>query len=145
MVAGVLACAGLGLAVRMLQPLPSVPPAAPAGGVLARITVPGVGPAWVELGEPGPHQSRQALAVRSIHPQVRFFPDLAQAGRAWGVYRVHTPETKQEREAELRWDGQVFRYRAEPFRGKRAIEVISEQAADRGSRRVYRLCIVEKH
>ncbi|MFN9391925.1 MAG: hypothetical protein ACK505_09085 [Flavobacteriales bacterium] len=40
---------------------------------------------------------------------------------------------------------QVFRYRAEPFRGKRAIEVISEQAADRGSRRVYRLCIVEKH
>jgi len=102
--------------VRMLQPVPSVPPsappAAPAGGVLARITVPGVGPAWVELDEPGPHQSRQALAVRSIHPQVRFFPDLEQAGRAWWVYRVHTPETQQEREAELHWDGQVFRYRA---------------------------------
>jgi len=99
-------------AVRMLQPLPSVPPVAPAGGVLAQLTVPGVGPAWVELGEPGPHQSRPALAVRSIHPQVRFFPDLEQAGRAWGVYRVHTPETQQEREAELRWDGQVFRYHA---------------------------------
>lgn len=95
------------LAVLLPQPIPSAPPAPKIAGILAQILVPGVGLAWVELGEERPDRTRPALAVRSIHPTFRIFPDYERQGRVWWVYRVHESDS-QEKDAVMTWNGRTF-------------------------------------
>jgi hypothetical protein len=76
---------------------------------LAQILAPGVGLAWVEFGEERPDRTRPALAVRSIHPIFRIFPDHDRQGRAWWVYRVHESDS-QEKDAVMTWNGRTFRH-----------------------------------
>lgn len=95
------------LTVLLPQPIPAAPPAPKIAGILAQILVPGVGLAWVELGEERPDRTRPALAVRSIHPTFRIFPDYERQGRAWWVYRVHESDS-QEKDAVMTWNGRTF-------------------------------------
>ena len=130
---GTLVAAVTGLVLLLQQPMPPVPPAPQMGGVLALISVPQVGPAWVELGEARRDQSRPVLAIRSIHPTVRIFPDHEQLGRKWRVSPVHELGS-QENDAEMIWTGQSFRHvttsgntnttvlTPEPVTGLRSIE-----------------------
>jgi hypothetical protein len=81
---------GTPLAMGLLQPLPSAPPPAHAGGVLGWITVPRVGRVWVELGDAQRDQTRAAEAIHSMDPHVRIFPTAAAWAKC-GRFTACTP------------------------------------------------------
>ena len=100
----------IGLAIPLLQPLPTELPSPRVGSTLGLVEIPGIGPAWVEMGNVNQDQGRPVLRVHALHPEIRIYPEFGQV-RWWSVHRYHPPNPNPDSdsiEARLEWDGYAF-------------------------------------
>ncbi|MEY4325355.1 MAG: hypothetical protein RIS24_1526 [Verrucomicrobiota bacterium] len=104
----VLALALIGLAIPLLQPLPTELPRPRTGSALGLVQIPGIGPAWVEMGVSIPVRGRSVLRVHALHPEIRIHPEFGQV-RWWSAQRVHPANPDSDSVvARLEWDGHSF-------------------------------------
>jgi hypothetical protein len=103
-----LALTVIGLAIPLLQPLPSELPSPRGGSALGLVEIPGIGPAWVEMGNVNQDQGRPVLRVHALHPEIRIHPEFGQV-RWWSAQRVHPANPDSDSVvARLEWDGHSF-------------------------------------
>ena len=103
-----LALTVIGLAIPLLQPLPSELPSPRGGSALGLVEIPGIGPAWVEMGNVNQDQGRPVLRVHALHPEIRIHPEFGQV-RWWSAQRVHPANPDSDSVvARLEWDGHAF-------------------------------------
>jgi hypothetical protein len=98
----------IGLAIPLLRPLPSELPSPRGGSALGLVEIPGIGPAWVEMGNVNQNQGRPVLRVHALHPEIRIYPEFGQV-RWWSVHRYHLPNPDSDStEVRMEWDGYSF-------------------------------------
>lgn len=103
-----LALTVIGLAIPLLRPLPSELPSPRGGSALGLVEIPGIGPAWVEMGNVNQNQGRPVLRVHALHPEIRIYPEFGQV-RWWSVHRYHPPNPDSDStEVRMEWDGYSF-------------------------------------
>jgi hypothetical protein len=103
-----LALTVIGLAIPLLLPLPSELPSPRGGSALGLVEIPGIGPAWVEMGNVNQDQGRPVLRVHALHPEIRIHPEFGQV-RWWSAQRVHPANPDSDSVvARLEWDGHSF-------------------------------------
>ena len=103
-----LALTVIGLAIPLLRPLPSELPSPRGGSALGLVEIPGIGPAWVEMGNVNQDQGRPVLRVHALHPEIRIHPEFGQV-RWWSAQRVHPANPDSDSVvARLEWDGHSF-------------------------------------
>lgn len=132
----------IGLSIPLLQPLPTELPIPRVGSALGLVEIPGIGPAWIELGNVVKDQGRPLLRVHALNPEVRIYPEFGQV-RSWSVNRYHSPNPDSDStEAKMEWDGFSFHLQSSGGQSNRirlAPQVVTEMV-EMSSKSGFQIC-----